>query len=162
REGKENMRFLADQGVASEVLDIDQLIIREPAFALARDKLVGAVYARDDESGDARKFTLALAERCKAMGVDFRLGDTIERIETHGQRVTGIHTGKGQVSGDQYVLALGSYAPLLTRPIGFNLPIFPVKGYSLTLPIADPAEAPTIGGVHEDHLVAFSRLGDRL
>jgi D-amino-acid dehydrogenase len=162
RDGKENMRFLADQGIASEVLDIDQLIALEPGFARARDKLVGAVHTLNDESGDARKFTLGLAEACKAMGVTFHLSETIQRIETHGKRVTGITTDKGTHKGDNYVLALGSYAPLLTRPIGFNLPIFPVKGYSVTLPIADPAEAPTIGGVHEDHLVAFSRLGDRL
>lgn len=162
KEGRENMRFLAEQGVASEVLEIDQLIALEPGFAQARDKLVGAVYTPGDESGDARKFTLGLAERALALGVVFRFGETIERIETQGKRVTAIVTDKGSVTGDQYVLALGSYSPLLSRGIGFNLPIFPVKGYSVTLPVADPAEAPTIGGVHEDHLVAFSRLGDRL
>jgi D-amino-acid dehydrogenase len=162
REGRENMRFLAEQGVASEVLEIDQLIALEPGFAQARDKLVGAVYTPGDESGDARKFTVGLAERCEALGVVFRFGETIERIEVQGKRVTAIITDKGSVTGDQYVLALGSYSPLLSRMIGFNLPIFPVKGYSVTLPVADPAEAPTIGGVHEDHLVAFSRLGDRL
>jgi D-amino-acid dehydrogenase len=162
REGRENMRFLAEQGVASEVLEIDQLIALEPGFAQARDKLVGAVYTPGDESGDARKFTVGLAERCEALGVVFRFGETIERIEVQGKRVTAIITDKGSVTGDQYVLALGSYSPLLSRMIGFNLPIFPVKGYSVTLPVADPAEAPTIGGVHEDHLVAFSLLGDRL
>lgn len=162
REGKENMRFLADQGVANQILDVDQLIALEPAFAAARDKLVGAVHTPGDESGDARKFTLGLAERAQALGVTFRFGETIERIDVQGKRVTQVVTDKGTVTGDQYVLALGSYAPLLSRPAGFNLPIFPVKGYSVTLPIADPAQAPTIGGVHEDHLVAFSRLGDRL
>lgn len=162
REGKENMRFLADQGVANEVLDVDQLIALEPALAPARDKLVGAIHTPGDESGDARKFTLGLAARAQAMGVRFHFGETVQRIETQGKRITRIVTDKGQHQGDQYVLALGSYAPLITRPLGFNLPIFPVKGYSVTLPIADPAEAPTIGGVHEEHLVAFSRLGDRL
>jgi len=96
------------------------------------------------------------------MGVTFQFGETIQRIEKQGKRITEIVTDKGKYSADQYVMALGSYAPLLSRTIGFNLPIFPVKGYSVTLPIADPAEAPTIGGVHEEHLVAFSRLGDRL
>lgn len=162
REGRENMRFLAEQGVASEVLEIDQLIALEPGFAQARDKLVGAVYTPGDESGDARKFTVGLAERCAALGVVFKFGETIERIEVQGKRVTAIITDKGSITGDQYVLALGSYSPLLGRAIGFNLPIFPVKGYSVTLPVADAAQAPTIGGVHEDHLVAFSRLGDRL
>jgi D-amino-acid dehydrogenase len=162
REGRENMRFLADQGVVSEVLDVDQLIALEPAFAGARDKLVGAVHTRDDESGDARKFTLGLAARCQAMGVAFRFGETIQAIDITGRRVARITTDKASITGDAFVLALGSYAPLLARKIGLRLPIFPVKGYSVTLPVADPTEAPTIGGVHEDHLVAFSRLGDRL
>jgi D-amino-acid dehydrogenase len=162
RAAKENMRFLADQGVEVNELDIDQLVSLEPAFTSAKDKLVGALHAPGDESGDARKFTLGLAERAKAMGVTFRLGETIERIDVQGKRVTTIVTDKGHINGDQFVMALGSYAPLLSRKIGFNLPIFPVKGYSVTLPIADPAAAPTIGGVHEEHLVAFSRLGDRL
>lgn len=162
RAGKESMRFLADQGIVVNVLDPDQLVALEPALARTKDKLAGGMHTPGDESGDARKFALGLADRAKALGVTFRLGEAITRIEMQGKRVTGIVTDKGQVKGDQYVMALGSYAPLLSRTVGFNLPIFPVKGYSVTLPIADPAEAPTIGGVHEEHLVAFSRLGDRL
>lgn len=162
RAGKESMRFLADQGIVVNVLDPDQLVALEPALASTKGRLAGGMHTPGDESGDARKFTLGLAERAKALGVTFRLGESIERIATQGKRVTEIVTDKGIVTADQFVLALGSYAPLLTRKIGFNLPIFPVKGYSVTLPIADPAEAPVIGGVHEEHLVAFSRLGDRL
>nr|WP_298681899.1 D-amino acid dehydrogenase [uncultured Dongia sp.] len=162
RAGKESMRFLADQGIEVNVLDPDQLVALEPALARAKGTLAGGMHTPGDESGDARKFTLGLAERAKALGVTFRFGETIERIDLQGKRITHVITDKGQVTGDQYVMALGSYAPLLSRQIGFNLPIFPVKGYSLTLPVADPAEAPTIGGVHEEHLVAFSRLGDRI
>ncbi|WP_374656484.1 D-amino acid dehydrogenase [Dongia sp.] len=160
--GKENMRFLMDQGVEMNFLDPDQLVALEPGLRHARDKLAGGMHTPGDESGDARKFTLGLAERCKALGVTFRFGETIARIDVQGRRVTGIHTDKGSLAADQYVMALGSYAPLLSRKIGFDLPIFPVKGYSVTLPVADSDDAPTIGGVHEEHLVAFSRLGDRL
>ncbi len=162
RAGKENMRFLIDQGIEMNFLDPDQLVALEPGLRYAKDKLAGGMHTPGDESGDARKFTLGLAERCKTLGVTFRFAETIQNIDVQGKRVTSVTTDKGPISGDQYVLALGSYAPLLSRKIGFNLPIFPVKGYSVTLPIANPAEAPTIGGVHEEHLVAFSRLGDRL
>lgn len=162
RAGKESMRFLMDQGVEMNFLDPDQLVALEPGLKSARDKLAGGMHTPGDESGDARKFTLGLAERAKAMGVTFRFGESIARIDVVGKHVSGIVTNKGTITGDQYVMALGSYAPLLSRKIGFNLPIFPVKGYSVTLPVADPAQAPTIGGVHEEHLVAFARLGDRL
>jgi D-amino-acid dehydrogenase len=162
RVGKENMKFLADQGVAASILDFEQLVALEPAFAGAGGKLAGAVHTPGDESGDARKFTLGLAQRARELGALFRLDETILKLEVDGGRMTGIVTSRGLISGDSFVLALGSHAPLLTRQAGFSLPIFPVKGYSVTLPVANPAHAPVIGGVHEDHLVAFSRLGDRL
>lgn len=162
RAGKANMKFLADQGIVANILDLDELAALEPALAGARGSLAGAVHTPGDESGDARKFTLALAGRARAMGAVFRLDETILRLEASGGRMERVVTDRGHIEGDCFVLALGSYAPLLSRQVGFNLPIFPVKGYSVTLPVASPADAPVIGGVHEDHLVAFSRLGDRL
>ncbi len=129
-----------------------------------RTSFAGGMHTPGDESGDARKFTAGpgrtLPRRWASPSASAKPSPA---SSMQGKRVTGIETDKGRVTGDQYVLALGSYAPLLSRTLGFNLPIFPVKGYSVTLPIADPAEAPThFGGVHEAHLVAFSRLGDRL
>ncbi len=106
-----------------------------------KDRFAGAIHTPHDESGDARKFTLALAESCRQRGVAFKLGATIKRIDRSGDRVTGVETDQGRVQGDAYVLALGSYSPLLARPLGFTLPIYPVKGYSVTLPIADQEAA---------------------
>jgi len=83
-------------------------------------------------------------------------------VQRRGDHVTGVLTDKGRVEGDAYVLALGSYSPLLARPLGLDLPVYPVKGYSLTLPIAEPAAAPRIGGVDEAYLVAYATMGDRL
>ena len=90
------------------------------------------------------------------------MNQAILGLERRGDRIAGILTDKGRVEGDAYVLALGSFSPLLARPVGIDLPVYPVKGYSLTLPIADPGQAPRIGGVDEGYLVAYATLGDRL
>ena len=157
-----NFPMMRDAGVKLRAIDVDELVSLEPALQPGRDKLVGAIYVEGDESGDARKFTQALADICRGLGVVFRLGETIERITGDADVVSGIVTNAGSLNGDAYVLALGSYSPQLVRPLGVKVPVYPVKGYSVTLPIHDPAAAPTIGGVDEYNLVAFSRLGDRL
>jgi len=157
-----NFPMMRDAGVKLRAIEVDEVIALEPALQASRDKLVGAIYVEGDESGDARKFTVELANACRGLGVTFRLGEKIERIEGDRDAVSGVVTGNGLIKGDAYVLALGSYSPQLVRRLGVKLPIYPVKGYSLTLPIRDPAGAPTIGGVDEYNLVAFSRLGDRL
>ncbi len=157
-----NFAMMRDQGIKLRVVDIDETIALEPALQASRDKLAGAIYVEGDESGDARKFTLALADICRGLGVTFRLNERIERIEGDRDTVRGIHSTAGEISGDAYVLAFGSYSPQLVRHLGIKLPVYPVKGYSVTLPLRDPDGAPTIGGVDEQNLVAFSRLGDRL
>jgi D-amino-acid dehydrogenase len=157
-----NFPMMLDAGVKLRAIDVDEVISLEPALRASRDKLVGAIYVEGDESGDARKFTLALADICRGLGVSFRLGEKIERIDGDRNAISGIVTAAGTIQGDAYVMALGSYSPQLVRHLDVKLPIYPVKGYSVTLPIKDLAGAPTIGGVDEYNLVAFARLGDRL
>lgn len=157
-----NFAMMRDLGIKLRVIDVDEIIALEPALKSSRDKLVGAVYVDGDESGDARKFTQALANLCRDLGVEFRFNERIERIAGDRNGVTGLTSNAGEIQGDAYVLALGSYSPQLVRHLGVKLPVYPVKGYSVTLPLRDPAGAPVIGGVDEDNLVAFSRLGDRL
>ena len=167
RMGRENMKLLADNGVEMRTLEPDESASVEPARAGVKDKLVGAMHTPNDESGDAWKFVVALAEVCRLKGVTFRFNETIERIEREGDRITGVHTGNKNgeiivVTGDAYVMALGSYSPLLARQLGVDIPVYPVKGYSVTVPILDPTQAPSIAGVDEGNLTAFARLGDRL
>ncbi|WP_395021139.1 D-amino acid dehydrogenase [Dongia sp.] len=162
RAGKANFKLLADEGVEAKTLEAEELTGFEPSLAHVKGRFAGAIHTPYDESGDARKFTVALAESCKKRGVVFKLGAAITKIERKGDRITGVETDHGRITGDAYVLALGSYSPLLTKPIGLKMPIYPVKGYSVTLPIADPESAPAHFGVDEANLVAFARLGDRL
>jgi D-amino-acid dehydrogenase len=134
----------------------------DPALAPVRDRLAGAIFAPTDESGDARLFTLGLAEACASRGVAFRYGETIRGFRMAGDAVEAVVTDRGEAAADAFVLALGVYSPHLARQLGARLPIYPVKGYSVTLPVAGRNNAPKIGGVDEDNLVAYARFGDRL
>jgi D-amino-acid dehydrogenase len=154
---------LTDNGVTLRAVSTDEAVQIEPALAPDRANIAGAIYCPIDESGDCHAFTNRLAEYCATqLGVQFQWSNEIRRIEAEGDRVTGVVTDKGRLTADAYVLAAGSYSPLLSRPIGINMPIYPVKGYALTVPIEGHPGAPTLPGVDEKYLIAWSRLGDRM
>ncbi|NNU80314.1 D-amino acid dehydrogenase [Halovulum dunhuangense] len=160
---KADQEILKRYGSPFEVLDRDGCIAAEPALARVRDKFVGGLRLTADRTGDCRLFTMALAEKARALGVSFHYGQTIERIVAEAGRVIGVDTDKeGRVTGDAYVCALGSYAPRVLKPVGINLPVYPVKGYSVTLPVVDDAMAPQSTIMDETHKVAITRLGDRI
>ncbi|MDH3473742.1 MAG: D-amino acid dehydrogenase [Rhodospirillales bacterium] len=160
--GVANMGILADDGQELRAIDRDEAARVDPALAPVKDKFAGAIYCPSDESGDARKFTLGLAEACAALGARFHYRTAITGIESEGDRVTAVITDKGRETAEAYVLALGCESPILARRLGVRLPIYPVKGYSVTLPVAGRNNPPNIGGVDEDNLTAYTRLGDRL
>jgi D-amino-acid dehydrogenase len=165
---------LRQYGLEMEVKTPAQSVEIEPALAHFRDHIEGATYTRTDESGDAHKFTANLARLAEGKGVRFLYGRSVRKLDRDGSGVTGVVVsptplgegrGEGQdevLTADAYVVALGSYSPLLTRPIGLNLPIYPAKGYSATIPIVDPAKAPTVSITDDSFKIVFSRLGDRL
>lgn len=140
----------------------EECIAIEPALAHARGQLLGGEFLDDDESGDAHKFTQELASRCARSGVHFDFDVSISAFETDGKTILGVKTSRKTFAGDAYVLALGSYSPLLARPLGLDLAIYPLKGYSITMPVKDPARAWTTSLTDEAHKLVFSRLGDRL
>jgi D-amino-acid dehydrogenase len=157
-----DVRVLAELGVAHELLDVDGCIRAEPALARVREKIVGGLRLPGDETGDCFKFTGALRDLAAARGVDFRYGVDISGLMSEGGRVSGVATSAGVVKGDAYVVALGSHSPRLLGPHGIRLPVYPVKGYSLTVPISDPSGAPESTVMDEHHKVAITRLGDRI
>lgn len=160
--GRTNMQVLADGGMPLEIIDVDRVIALEPALAHAREHIAGAIYCPSDESGDARLFTHDLTERCMRLGVTFEMNCTIKGFEHSRDRIDAVLTDGGRRTADEYVLALGSYAPILARPLGYRLPIYPVKGYSVTFPAGPGYSTPQMGGVDENNLVAYARFGDRL
>ena len=149
-------------GLEREMKTVDEAIAIEPALAAARDRLVGAAYTPSDESGDAHKFTQALARLAEAKGVKFAYDHPIQRFVMDRDGVGGIVAGNEVLKAEAYVVALGSYSPLLTRPIGVELPVYPAKGYSASVDIVDPTRAPTVSLIDERAKIVFSRLGRRL
>jgi D-amino-acid dehydrogenase len=160
--GVAQMRLLESDGQKIEVLDRRGVLALDPSLAAGKSEIAGGIYCPTDETGDPAKFTRALAGNIVARGGDIRTGVTISAIETSGDAVSRVLTDKGPFTGDAYVLALGSETPLLAGKIGLNPPIYPIKGYSLTIPIGDRPSPPTIASVDEHNLVAISRFGDRV
>ncbi len=160
--GVEHMRLLESDGQVIKLLDRDGVLALDPSLALAKGEIVGGIYCPTDETGDPAKFTRALAAKIIARGGAIHTGATIVNIENSGDKISRVMTEKGDFKGDAYVLALGSHSPIFAREIGFRLPIYPIKGYSLTIPIGNHKLPPTIASVDEHNLVAISRFGDRV
>lgn len=158
----QHMKLLQSAGQVIEVLDRDGVIAVEPALSSAKEKIAGGIYCPTDETGDSAKFTRALAGKVVERGGVVLTNTTVENIDTLGTEITQVITDKGAYKGDAYVLALGVHSPQLARKIGIQLPIYPIKGYSLTIPISDRPSPPTIASLDEHHLVAVSRFGDRI
>ncbi len=153
---------LEQYGVPYELLDRAGIVLVEPALAAVADKLTGALRLPHDETGDCELFTRRLTERAQALGVEFRFGATVERLEHDGSRITGVHIDGKLETADRYVLALGSYTTPMLAPLGIRLPVYPLKGYSLTLPITDPAMAPMSTILDESYKVAVTRFDQRI
>ncbi|HSD44802.1 MAG TPA: D-amino acid dehydrogenase [Burkholderiales bacterium] len=154
-------------GSEREVRTAEECIAIEPALRHAADRIVGGIHTPGDESGDACKFTQALARLAAEQGVRFDYGRTIKRLEVEGGRVRSVvladAAGRDDpLVADAYVVALGSYSPLALAPLGVSIPVYPLKGYSITVPLEADDEAPTMSLTDVDHKLVFSRLGDRL
>jgi D-amino-acid dehydrogenase len=161
-EGLRQMRVLEQAGLKIEVVSAARVAELEPALKPVADKLVGGVYVPSDGTGDARLFTSELARVCAERGVKFMFNTQVLGLNVENNKVLSVSTSKGVMSADAIVVAMGSYSSVLLRKYGVKIDVFPVKGYSMTVPIERPEEAPTMGGLDEDNLLAFSVLGDRL
>ena len=153
---------LKQYGVPFELLDVAGFVKVEPALSLVKEKFVGALRLPGDETGDCFKFTQGIAAMAEALGVKFRYGETLLRITSQGERATGVVTDKGEHKADAYLVALGSFSAQALRPLGVHIPVYPVKGYSITVPITDANCAPESTIMDETHKVAVTRLGDRI
>ena len=159
--GKDVAVLQAD-GVPFEVLDKAGCIAAEPGLANSQSPIVGGLRLPNDETGDCFKFTNALAEMAKAAGVTFLNDHKIKRLVHDRGSIDHVETEKGPIKADAFIVALGSYSPLLVAPLGIRLPVYPVKGYSITVPITAAERAPVSTLLDESFKVAITRLGDRI
>lgn len=157
-----DIEVLEQYGVPYQVLDRAGCIAAEPGLANSPAPIAGGLRLPHDETGDCFIFTNKLADMAKALGVEFRFNTSIDAIEQQGDRITAVKTGAGTLTADHYVLAMGSFTPLLAKTIGLKLPIYPVKGYSITAPISDADKAPVSTVLDESYKIAITRLGDRI
>src|SRR5262249_40743202 len=157
-----DIAVLKQYGVPYEVLNREGCIAAEPALAGVKEKFVGGLRLPEDETGDCHMFTQALAAEAEKLGVRFIFSTSINGIVADASRVTGVATGAGLLQADAYVVALGSWSSRLVAPLGISLPVFPVKGYSITVPIKDATGAPESTVMDESYKVAITRLGNRI
>jgi D-amino-acid dehydrogenase len=151
-----------DLGVPLESLDPKGCIALEPALAPIKDWISGGIHYPQDGSGDALLFTQTLAARAQERGVQFLFGHAIERLERDGDKITGVVTDRGMISGGHYVMALGSYSTPVAKSLRLTLPVYPAKGYSITVEAPGWNEAPKIAIADDGRKVAVVPLGDRL
>ncbi|QFS87967.1 MULTISPECIES: D-amino acid dehydrogenase [unclassified Marinobacter] len=162
----EPARIMRELGCDRQVIDAEQAVQIEPALQPVRHRIAGATYTADDESGDARAFTQALAKCCEEAGVTFVYGTEVLDFDRAGDRILGVQVlneGKHQIlRADSYVLSLGSFSAILARKLGLFLNIYPAKGYSITVPVKNPDAAFNVSLTDDEFKLVYSRLGDRI
>ncbi|KZB60642.1 D-amino acid dehydrogenase [Thalassospira sp. MCCC 1A02491] len=153
---------MQELGLGRKLVSTQECYEIEPALRQSTAPIVGGSYTPDDESGDARKFTEQLTGHCRARGADFKFNTTINRLIHDNGKVTAVQTNQGQIKADAFLVCLGSYSPLLVRPLGINLPIYPCKGYSISIDTTGYDGAPHTALIDDSVKMVYSRLGNQL
>lgn len=159
--------LMRELGCERRLLTPAEAVAIEPALRSIERRLVGATYTPEDESGNAQRFVRQLAQHCEAAGVRFLPNHTVTALRSAQGRIDHVEAtdaeGRYQrLQADAYVLALGSFSPVLVAPLGLRLPIYPAKGYSVTLPVRDAGCAFEVSMIDEEYKLVFSRLGETL
>jgi len=161
------IEWLRGQGLEIEAKTREECVSIEPALSNSAIQIAGGLHAPSDESGDAQLFTKNLAGLCRGQGVAFRFNVCVRRIEAARGNIDRVVIDDEEgieesVRADAYVVALGSYSPLMLNPVGAGVPVYPVKGYSITLPLEPSDRAPRLSLTDHSRKIVFSRLGNRL
>ena len=161
------MELSRAHGFDLQALTAAQCVALEPALAYSQVRLAGGTYSPADESGDAHLFSRRIEELCREAGVQLLFQSTILRVLSEGNSICGVRIRHVEgahetVRGDAYLACLGSFTPLLVQPLGVRVPVFPVKGYSITVPVEYEDGAPQVCLTDEGGKLAISRLGERL
>ena len=157
-----DIALLEKNAIPYELLDAEGCVQAEPGLAAVKHKIVGGLRLVLDQTGDCFKLATQLVERCKQMGVEFKFNTQINSLNMKQQQIVSVSTDAGELVADQYVMALGSYATQLLKQVGIDSPVYPVKGYSITLPVINQDAAPVSTIMDETYKVAITRLGKRI
>lgn len=160
-DAEKDIQVLKDSGVPYELLTRDELVHAEPALHAVKDKLVGSLRLPNDETGDCQLFTMRLAKMAEALGVKFRYNVSIDSLAVASGAIQGVSCGAELVQADAYVVALGAYSTTLLKPV-VGIPVYPLKGYSITVPIVDAAAAPSSTILDETYKIAVTRFDNRI
>ncbi|MES2151215.1 MAG: D-amino acid dehydrogenase [Pseudomonadota bacterium] len=158
---EKDIDVLRDAGVPYQLLTREELALAEPALAAVQGKLTGALRLPNDETGDCQLFTVQLAKMAEALGVKFRYNVAIDSLAYHGNEISGVHCASEFVQADAYVIALGAYSTALLKPL-LEIPVYPMKGYSITVPVTDAQKAPVSTILDETYKIAVTRFDDRI
>lgn len=161
--GAEHFRYIGERGLEMEVVDRRRLFEIEPGLANSGNRIAGGIYSPMDQTGDSLLFTTRLAQwATDRLGVTFLYNTEVKGLDISDGRVQAVRTANGAVACEAVILSMGPESGVFARRHGIDLPIYPIKGYTATIPLEDPAKGPTMGGVDEDRYVAYSRIGNRL
>jgi D-amino-acid dehydrogenase len=159
---QKDMKLLTESDVKFNLLNVDECVKAEPGLALVKDKLIAGLHLPDDETGDCYQFCQQLTDMAKMAGVEFKFNVQVNKLHFDNTNITGVNTSIGELKADAYVVALGCYSMNLLKPVGINLPVYPVKGYSLTIPMTNAQFSPVSTVMDETYKVAITRFDNRI
>jgi len=162
RSGIATAKFLSGSGLTFAEADVAECVRRVPALQATAGSLVGGIYFPRDEIGDCHKFTTALAKRCAELGVTFHYGTTVQGLDRNSNGITAVVTSRGVLRADRFVVAMGSFAPLLLKQVGIRVPIYPVKGVTITVPGQAWPDRPSLPVIDDGRIFGLVPLGDRM
>ncbi len=157
-----DIAVLEEINVPYELLDPDGCVAVEPGLADVKKDIVGGLRLVNDMTGDCFKLTTQLMKKCQEMGVEFKFDTSINKLNVSSGKITSVSTGNGPLTADKYIMALGCYSTRLLKQVGIDSPVYPVKGYSLTIPVTNEDAAPVSTIMDETYKVAVTRLGNRI
>ena len=159
---KKDLSLLEKLNIQHELLDLNGCIQAEPGLHHVKSEFTSGLRFANDCTGNCYLFTNQLYKKCLEMGVKFEFNTQIEDIQIEKERISSIKTNRGEFDSDSYVVALGSYSSKILSKVGINIPVYPVKGYSITLPVLNNEDAPQSTIIDDTFKIGITRLGNNI
>ena len=159
---KKDIEILKKFNIKSELLSAEHCVKIEPGLKYTKDQLAGGIHFMDDFTGNCYLFSTEIYKKCVEMGVSFEFNTEIQSIKIDNDEISSVVTSKGEFKADSYSVSLGSHSAKILSQIGIETPIYPVKGYSITMPVLNDVDAPQSTIMDERSKIAITRLGDRI